>query len=670
MRGNNQMTDLRYCIVTEDQNIFDDPEIKDSVGFYQWLKVFDGKLLSASAILPDLHDGDYDIIHIQLNKKNFDLSNSIRKKIGINSRTKFVITMNPKIDFAEDGSFAKDRLKTVLSDADIIFATEHEIVDTTEKLTGLKVHEIPYPADTDTIKSFPKKKQRKIISILNSCERRQLNLLKIIAGCMGFEIRLLLFREELSSDIIKKSNIEIVNADSEEEFIGKLSESAAIIAHQSQEGNGKKTIYAALSNCLLLGYIGSESIRRCYPFTALDTDTIMPYLMYFLTLNRHNQQEFKKYIVYNADNKVNYYNHENLKKRFLDLIFDRTGDIKFRYFLSENSRPIIMSGSSKDIYYIQGETNLGYEDTEFSVVCLLKDGMPYLPAFLSHYRKLGACHFYFIDNGSKDETISFLKEHDDVTIYFTALEHKRFEAEIRQTIIEDNCRNRWCLCVDIDEFFEYPYSDIVTMKEFLHYLNLNKFTSMISYMLDMFPLKINIMDSDKYESFESSHCYFDISCIKEGPYYSHAKAFCNYNVLKDSSMNYYYGGIRKKIFSGTSSKYLLIKHPLMFIDKNIDAVINPHYCNKAYIADINGVLKHYKFLSSFTKKIGFDYSNYDYFALKEYDAYLKKIRGNKDLILYSRNSSKFSSVNDLVKKGFLKVSKSYVDYVNEIKKKS
>lgn len=133
--------------------------------------------------------------------------------------------------------------------------------------------------------------------------------------------------------------------------------------------------------------------------------------------------------------------------------------------------------------------------------------------------------------------------------------------------------------------------------------------------------------------------------------------------LSDKSMKCYFGGVRKSRFNPKGSVYMLIKHPLMFIDEKLEPVTDPHYCNKAYIADVNGVLKHYKFTSEFKDKLNSMVDDYSYYGRNEHEEYLRVLKKEGDLVLYSPSAQKFSSVNQLVEVGFLKVSKKYLKYV-------
>lgn len=371
-----------------------------------------------------------------------------------------------------------------------------------------------------------------------------------------------------------------------------------------------------------------------------------------------------QYIREHALHKVHHFSWGNMQNRLLSLLTRETGDLRFEKYINSldtnEGGPVFL----KDIYYLYGKKTFSLKRDELGLVCLVKNGMGYIEAFLRHYRTLGVKHMVFVDNGSTDGLLEFLKDQEDVTVYRTDLLHKHYENEMRRTIIEALFKNSWCLSVDIDELFDYPASESVPMSGFLEYLNSNHYTAVISYMLDMFSKG---SESDKKEELTQKYCYYDISNIQKSDYFSQNLNYCNYNVLSDKSMKCYYGGVRKSRFNPKGSVYMLIKHPLMFIDEKLEPVTDPHYCNKAYIADVNGVLKHYKFTSEFKDRLDRMVDDYSYYGKNEHEEYRRVLKEEGDIVFYSPSAKKFSSVNQLVESGFLKVSRKYLKYIQSVK---
>lgn len=93
---------------------------------------------------------------------------------------------------------------------------------------------------------------------------------------------------------------------------------------------------------------------------------------------------------------------------------------------------------------------------------------------------------------------------------------------MKRYLIERFGRGRWTLSVDIDELFEYPCSDVVSLKALLGYLNENSYTAVVSYMLDMFPEKPLFEDAPLMEEdlpLKELHRFYDISDIDTRSYH-------------------------------------------------------------------------------------------------------------------------------------------------------
>ena len=138
--------------------------------------------------------------------------------------------------------------------------------------------------------------------------------------------------------------------------------------------------------------------------------------------------------------------------------------------------------------------------------------------------------------------------------------------------------------------------------------------------------------------------------------------FCNYNQLSYPGLKFYCGGIRRKLFNANSNSFYLIKHPLLFLDGKLEPFTNPHYSNKAYVADVSCVLRHFKFIASFKEKVATLKNALEFYARLEYEEYHKLISDKQGLSLYSKDSHKFETVNQLIGEGFIYVSPQYAKH--------
>src|SRR5687768_8207384 len=76
---------------------------------------------------------------------------------------------------------------------------------------------------------------------------------------------------------------------------------------------------------------------------------------------------------------------------------------------------------------LHGPEAVGYEVDELIVLCLVRNGRPYVRSFVEHYRDLGVKHLFFLDNGSTDGTVEALRNYENVTVLRTRLPFKEYQ---------------------------------------------------------------------------------------------------------------------------------------------------------------------------------------------------------------------------------------------------
>ncbi len=178
------------------------------------------------------------------------------------------------------------------------------------------------------------------------------------------------------------------------------------------------------------------------------------------------------------------------------------------------------------IRHVHGPEEVAYGMDELIVLCLVRDGRPYVRSFVEHYSSMGVKHLVFLDNGSTDGTVEALKEYDNVTVLHTGLPYKERQGLMKRYLSRQRHRfgrGRWSLYADIDELFDYPYSDVVGLGSFLGYLNSKPYTAVVAQMLDMFPEEpLSGRAGNPDEPLKELHRFYDISgiwrsSIKEHP---------------------------------------------------------------------------------------------------------------------------------------------------------
>lgn len=637
---------LKYCLI--DSAITTDNRIP--TGIRQWSAAFSGKILHPNVIgTPEILN-EFDIIHIKLSPINYPIIERIRNSLGFNSTTKIILSL----DYASEDCgniFANtDALRSCCEKADLIFATSHLSVQFLEKVTSKKVYELYNPADFTKIERLSIF-NRTITVIRTPTKNTILN---------NFTIRFLfLLLKIFNPKNLLKYKIKIISRPEnwDAEFQHIISQSEFIFCPDEKNNHGEYLLYAGAIGCKIFGTNNTDVIRRCFSLAGSESwINLKNTLLWFLS-----SADATRFFLEHASEKMEYYNLCNSKKRLLNILKHENlaNSIECKFTQTDNARINYYA----EMRIISGPKDVILEPDDFAVVCLEKNGSEYLPSFLKHYRSLGAKHFFFIDNDSDDETVALLSAQTDVTVYQTSLKHRKYESEIRRVIVDEHCKGAWCMCVDIDELFDFPYSNKISMRHFIEYLRTNGFTSIVGYMLDMF----SITDNTNGIYLEDIYTHYDISNIEKADYYSAFQAFNNFNAISNKNICLYYGGVRQAyIGKKAQSQFLLVKHPLFFVDHYIEPISMPHFCNKTKVADISCVLRHYKLTFSLKEKInnGVEKDDYSYMIKEQIDAY-KYMTGNSNTLIGSLNAQKYIGADSLIEQNFIQVTDNYESFISQ-----
>jgi hypothetical protein len=271
---------------------------------------------------------------------------------------------------------------------------------------------------------------------------------------------------------------------------------------------------------------------------------------------------------------------------------------------------------------------------------------------------LGVKHIVFLDNGSTDDTIKIARQHENVTILRTKIPYRKYETFMKKYLVKRFSRNRWNLFSDIDELFDYPYSDKLGLKSFLNYLNANSYTAVLAHMLDMFSeVPLGLLKSDKSDDLKKTYTFYDISNLRRERYPS------GYGDSKEN-INWHIGGVRKTLFN--TDNYLT-KAALILYKQKMRIFVNCHQVEFASIADVTTVLLHYPFTSLFYKKVAdaVETDRYASSASQEYEMYWKRLQEDKNLPIKQENACQLTRVDELIERDFLVISESYVQWVKQ-----
>ena len=317
------------------------------------------------------------------------------------------------------------------------------------------------------------------------------------------------------------------------------------------------------------------------------------------------------------------------------------------------------------VKHLFGPRQIALADDEAAVTCVLRNGEYYLDSFVEHYSRMGFRHIFILDNGSTDRTVECARRHKNVTVYESTLPIEAYQAVFKKRLAEMSAPKGWCLDVDMDEYFDYPFSHVVSLSKFLKYLNRGGYTAVLAQMLDMFsdmPVAA-LAHKRPEENVKEVYRYYDLSHICKVDYRTAemTRAHAPRNKYSSASTCLYFGGIRKALF-GTNC--LLTKHSLFRTGKGLELFPHVHFVNNARVADVSCVLYHYKLVSNAYET-----------ALQNKTAFTGTSKGYSDLMgliekrpeyrIKTETTVEFHDLSELLAKDFLFTSKDYQRYCTE-----
>jgi hypothetical protein len=271
--------------------------------------------------------------------------------------------------------------------------------------------------------------------------------------------------------------------------------------------------------------------------------------------------------------------------------------------------------------------------SDILLFCTQRNEMIRLPWFLQYYRDMGVNHFFFVDNDSNDGSLGYLEQQSDVSVWTTTASYKRsrFGMDWMNWLLSKYGHNHWCLTVDPDELFLYPFCDTRPLRALTDWLDASSIKSFSAMLLDMYPK--GRLDQQSYQPGQNP---LDIvSWFDAG----------NYTLQRYPKFGnlWIQGGPRARVFFHDKPALApaLNKIPLVRWDKRYAYVSSTHNLlprglNQVYDEwggeKASGILLHTKFLPIFTSKAEEELQRRQHYgASREYLAYAEGVQRNPEL---------------------------------------
>jgi hypothetical protein len=335
----------------------------------------------------------------------------------------------------------------------------------------------------------------------------------------------------------------------------------------------------------------------------------------------------------------------------------------FKHLVPEKSRRKMRERLvAMDVAQLHGRRRIKLSGNEAAVTCVVKNGEFYIESFIRHYFDMGFRHIFLLDNGSTDQTISIAKRHENVSVCQSTLAIQEHQGLFKKFIAQQSVEGGWCLDADIDEFFDYPCSDSIDIGQFLEYLNRNRYTAVVTQLLDMFSDgTLSHLAHKQNEDLERAYQFYDLSQVEKVGYATSdvAKRNGSGNKVSNPDTMLCFGGIRKTLYG---NRCLLTKHSLFRPEMGLDLFPHVHFVDEANLADVSGVMLHYKLTSNALEMAR---QNQEGFVENSsgYAKFIDQLLNNPDYRIKQATAMKFGKTNDLVTGGLLFASEKYYEFV-------
>ena len=271
--------------------------------------------------------------------------------------------------------------------------------------------------------------------------------------------------------------------------------------------------------------------------------------------------------------------------------------------------------------------------SDILVVSTLRNEGARLPYFLKYYREMGVDHFLMVDNDSTDGSLDYLAKQPDVSVWTTRASYKRarFGVDWMNWLQMKYGHDHWCLVVDPDELFLYPFCDTRPIRALTDWLDASSIKSFGAMLLDMYPK--GRIDSEPYTPGRNPleiASWFDAG---------------NYTISKNPKYGnlWIQGGPRARKFfteepelAPALNKIPLVKWHRRYAYHSSTHTLLPRGLNLVYDEwggeKASGVLLHTKFLDTFSHKAREELERRQHYGgSKEYLAYAAGLQDNPDL---------------------------------------
>lgn len=289
--------------------------------------------------------------------------------------------------------------------------------------------------------------------------------------------------------------------------------------------------------------------------------------------------------------------------------------------------PVKLGYQSGALELISDEAQLAKANAApVAVVACLRNEMPMLPHFLSHYRKLGVEGFLVVDNCSDDGSLEYLLDQPDVAVFSADTDYRNSHYGVAwQLAILSQLRvGRWSVVADIDELLVFPNWQRGGIAKVLNRPDYAEADAVWTGMLDMYP-----KGPLEAASFTSGDLFAEAGYVDRDPFLSGTLSRGPYSdapTVTSALRHRLLAGSRPDLF--VAQKYAVLKYrPWMRLSDGL------HYAAGIRPAPQRMLLAHFKYSAHFRQKALDEVARGQHFNdAEEYRRYLALVSEGREVI--------------------------------------
>ena len=297
-------------------------------------------------------------------------------------------------------------------------------------------------------------------------------------------------------------------------------------------------------------------------------------------------------------------------------------------------------------------------DNELRLFTMARNESLRLPFFFDYYFERGVDRIFLIDNGSTDDTVEIALQRANVHVYQTRESFERYYNWM-EILLQEQGIGRWCIAADLDEYLIYPHAEAISIPTLIGFLEQQGFTALRCLLLDMYAGgSVQMIAYQKGENPIQYTPFFDVQFETEERRLYNEKAMRPFNSLR------FGGGMRKRLFGIDPN---LTKTPLFKYGKDIYTFAGMHAIDGAQIADLQGVVLHFKYLQDFVAR-----------AIEEtqrgqhaggaalYRSIARTLQDSPTIDFCSPDSKRYQNSRQLVDLGLMKTTSAYETFCRQV----